>query len=469
MEDTRRRGSRFANTLMSGIGQLSLVEHALCPLDARISLKPNLRHTSEYRYTDANGCSQAAHVVVHCPGGLSAGDEFYLWGLLALTFAQPEQKIEFQATPHFCLRKLGMITPDSKGGKSYRLFREALRRLSAVHYQNERFYDPIRREHRAVSFGLFSYSLPINANSSRAWRIIWDPLFFEICQATASQLRFDLETYRHLDPASRRLFLLLSKVFWRKPISPRFDVRHLAVNVLGFSSGLAARTLKAKLKRCIEVLNDRKVITMATDATNEVFHEENNGHCTARFARGPYFKRQSSRQQSASVDDSPMCDLLTAIGFERAAIERILRNFKAEQIQLWADVTLAAIEHKGPSFFRRSPQAFFMDNIQNAAEGNRTPPEWFWAIRASEQQRRSAQTRQLRDRQRRTAAKEISRHSPPMERAFHLDRGVDDLVSSMSAHFLAAGQGKTTAQRNAKRFAEESLQSPSGQRARKLA
>ena len=116
-----------------------------------------------------------------------------MWGLLVLTFAQADLRAEFQATPHFCLRKLGLISPDSKGGKSYRLFRDALRRLSAVRYQNERFYDPIRREHRAVSFGLLSYSLPIGSDSSRAWRIVWDPLLFEFCQAAASQLRFDLD------------------------------------------------------------------------------------------------------------------------------------------------------------------------------------------------------------------------------------------------------------------------------------
>jgi hypothetical protein len=137
------------------------------------------------------------------------------------------------------LRKLGLISPDSKGGKSYRLFRDALRRLSAVRYQNERFYDPIRQEYRSVSFGLFSYSLPLELDSPRAWRIVWDSLFFEYCSAAASQLSFDLETYRQLDHASRRLFLLLSKVFWRRPLSPHFEVRYLAVNVLGFSANLA--------------------------------------------------------------------------------------------------------------------------------------------------------------------------------------------------------------------------------------
>ena len=73
-----------------------------------------------------------------------------------------------------------MISIASKGGKSYRLFRDALRRLSAVCYQNESFYDPIRREHRAVSFGLLSYSLPIEPDSSRAWRISMGSTLFRV-------------------------------------------------------------------------------------------------------------------------------------------------------------------------------------------------------------------------------------------------------------------------------------------------
>ena len=150
-----------------GVGQLTLVEHALCPLDNRASLCENFRHVCQYRYSDGDGSSQTARVAVQCPLGLSSGDEFYLWGLLALTFAQAEPRCEFQATPHFCLRKLGLISAASKGGKTYRLFRDALRRLSAVCYQNESFFDPIRREHRAVSFGLLSYSLPLEPDSSR--------------------------------------------------------------------------------------------------------------------------------------------------------------------------------------------------------------------------------------------------------------------------------------------------------------
>ena len=411
-----------------------------CPLDCRASLRQNLRHESEYRFTDAEGHSRSANVVVHCPAGLSASDEFYLWGLLSLTFAQPVPQIDFQATPHFCLRNLGLISPNSKGGKSYRLFRDSLRRLSAVRYQNDGFYDPIRREHRSVSFGLFSYSLPLNIDSSRAWRIVWDPIFFEYCQATASQLRFDLDKYRELDHASRRLFLLLSKVFWRSPTSPCFDVRHLAVHVLGFSEALATRTLKAKVKRCAKVLQEQDVLASPTDEVSPLFRKQGKGQHKAQFVRGNYFDHRRPARKNIIPKDSPLHDPLRAIGFDDASIGRILTRYSTERIQLWADVTLAAIEHKGQAFFRRSPQAFFMNNIQHAAAGQRTPPDWFWAVRKQEQQRRADHAREVRSRRSSSGPKNATSIAHSAYRILDLNKGADEITTCLAEHFLAAGK-----------------------------
>ena len=174
-------------------------------------------------------------VRIACPDGLSPTDEFYLWGLLSLTFSQPKPSPDFYATPYYCLRQLGCIDQKEArtGGKRFALFRNAISRLSAVSYRNDRFYDPVRGEHRQVGFGFLSYSLPVDPGSSRAWRFAWDPIFFEFCSAAAGSLRFDLDVYRTLDPASRRLYLLLKKIFWRCDASPNFELRDLTVNVLG--------------------------------------------------------------------------------------------------------------------------------------------------------------------------------------------------------------------------------------------
>ena len=80
-----------------GIGQLTLVEHALCPLNSRISLVENLVHNAVFRFTDGENhrCQGRARVI--SPAGLSAADEFYLWGLLALTLAESEPDSVFCA------------------------------------------------------------------------------------------------------------------------------------------------------------------------------------------------------------------------------------------------------------------------------------------------------------------------------------------------------------------------------------
>ncbi len=257
------QGKRKSGRRWTGLGQLSLVEHSLCPLDPGASLVEGLVHQSAYFFVDKNHRMQRATAHIVSPSGLSATDEFYLWGLLALTFAQPQADTNLFATPHYCLRQLGVIDAQARrGGKQYQDFAKAIERLSQVTYLNDRFYDPVRAEHRKVSFGFMSYSLPLDPESCRAWRIAWDPIFFEIVHAAGGSFRFDLATYKELDPASRRLFLLLCKIFPRRDTSPRFDLSHLAVNVLGFSSTMPIWDLKAKVWRCVCRLAEPEVIAM---------------------------------------------------------------------------------------------------------------------------------------------------------------------------------------------------------------
>ncbi len=162
----------------TGIGQLSLVEHALCPLDSRISLAENYVSESAYSYWAGPKDRKTAQVRMFCRFGLAAKDEITLWGLLALTLMQPEPEPELLATPHWCLRQLGIINQrTNRGGRQYQAFAESLHRLSAVTYMNDGFYDPKRSEHRRVSFHFLSYSLPVDPLSNRAWHILWDPLF----------------------------------------------------------------------------------------------------------------------------------------------------------------------------------------------------------------------------------------------------------------------------------------------------
>ena len=353
-----------------GVGQLSLVEHSLCPLAA--SGSENLVHAVEYHYSDAKRRRKAAKVRIFAPLGLSSTDELYLWGLLNLTLAQPTIDGTLTATPDWCLKQMGVINAGSRrGGRQYQQFTDALERLSTVNYLSDACFDPNRGEYRRVSFGFLSYSLPVDLRSSRAWTIVWDSVFFDLIQAKGGSMRFDLGLYRSLDAASRRLLLFMLKVGYRKGRLPVFDLRHLAVDLLGLSSSLALRDMKVKVARTLKRLENAEVIS--SSAITRI----KPGKFSVSFERGEYLNRLPEQMNPISEEESPLMDGLLAIGFESRAAVRIVRGYPTKLVAQWTDVTQAALERFGPNHFHVSPMAFFVDSIKKAAQGTRTPPDWW--------------------------------------------------------------------------------------------
>ena len=325
--------------------------------------------------------------------GLSPTDDFYLWGLLGLALSQPEPNPDFHATPYWCLKQLGLVTATKKGSEEYRQFRESLRRLAGVRYECNKFYDPIRHEHREVSFGFLSYSLPLSDDHSRAWRFAWDPIFWEICSSNAGALRFDIGVYRTLSPGSRRFYLLLKKLFWRNEQSPQLEIRELAINTLGFSPQLPTNEIKRKLIACVQELSEQALVDVGPGrkSTGECISKKSKGVYTLQVNRGPNFNK-ASRAHLVGLEDSPLFDPLVAVGFDQTSIARIMADYSVKQIQLWSDITLAAAEQER---ITGSPQAFFTYYIRRAKEGVSTPPDWWRDI---EKQRRNEEAVQRQER-----------------------------------------------------------------------
>jgi hypothetical protein len=397
---------------------------------------------------------------VVCPFGLSPVDEFYLWGLIALTLSQREPSVEFYATPHYCLGELGLLPKGKgKGGKNYALFRQSITRLSTVTYLNDAFYDPVRGEHRSISFGFLSYSLPTDPASSRAWRLAWDPIFFEFCQAASGSLLFDMDLYRSLDFASRRLFLLLKKIFWRSVQSPAFEVRHLGVNVLGFSPSIGIRDLKVKLGRCAERLVAAGVVATPGGRTRDFFEKKGVGSYTMRFRRGSYFDKQPTPASDSAR--SPLYEPLKAIGFDDASIARILKKYKPSVVQTWADITLAAKEKKSPGFFRVSPQAYFIDNVEKASRGIRNPPDWWYEHRKEEDRREREERRSVLNLPDRATGHPAEDEDRAFERYLKEEgrAAFAEILERMSAEYRAAGQDPKEAERNAGHVARSHMRS----------
>lgn len=379
-----------------GLAQLSLVEHALCPLDRNVSLKEGSQYRTGFFYGKA--AERAfAHVTVTAAQGLSPNDEFFLWGLLALTLREDNSSFEFWATPYYCLRQLGYADSyASQGGSQYQLFADSVRRLSHVIYWSEAFYNPIRREHMERTMGFLKYERPIDPESSRQCRFVWDPLFLEFCRATGGgRLFFDLSIYRQLDFASRRLFLLLHKLFGGRSPRPSatYRVRHLAVNVLGFADQLPLKILKQKLTRVLGRMLDIGAIRLPAGARRPsgLITKRAKGRYSVALAPGTYFTSATPTRSTSqpNVMDSPLYDPLHSIGFGDQEIARILRKYPKAKVRIWADITLRAMEGvRGFPGFRKDPKAFFAYHIAKAADNKVTPPDWWHAAKKEEDLRR---------------------------------------------------------------------------------
>lgn len=363
-----------------GIAQLSLLETALWPLQG--GKLPSSKFETQYTYETSAGRKHAS-VTVRAPSGLQPVDELILWGLLGAALTRPDADPVLLATPYWMLRHLGLET----GGSQYTQLRESLLRLAFTSYQNDGFYNPETHEHEYAAFQFLSILLPTvggvgeTVDNDRCWRIEWNPAFFRFCRATGGNLLFDLDLYRKLSPASRRLFLKLKDRFWR---SKRvfMNVDDLTINGLGFAATRPLYKRKFDLTACIGELLDNEVLTLGRRQTHpkELFLKRGKGSYVVVFYEGEYFRRpvleRVLRQKNAITDD-PLYQPLRQVGVDGPAIRRILQQHSRSVIQRWLRITEAAMHEKPRAFsgFRVSPAAFLIDGI----EQGRTPPDWFYA------------------------------------------------------------------------------------------
>lgn len=366
-------------TTREGIAQLSLLETALWPLQGG-KLESSTFDTT-YSFHEAEE-KQSARVSVYAPLGLQSIDEFVLWGLLGISLSRKDAESTLLATPYWLIRKLGM----AMGGFQYDQLRASLERLALIAYQNTAFYNPATQQHERVTLHFLSSFLPTRGRggevaTDRAWRIEWSPMFFKMCQATGGKLLFDLDTYRQLTPASRRLFLKLKDRFWR---SKRvfMNVDDLTINGLGFSDARPLKKRKFDLTNCIRELLDHKIIELGRGQSDpgELFIRRGKGLYIVQFFEGEYFRQPLSGRTTSeknAISDDPLYEPLRTIGVDEAGIRRIFKQHARGLIQRWIKITDVAMHEKPRGFpgFKVSPASFLIDGIQNS----RMPPDWIYA------------------------------------------------------------------------------------------
>ena len=300
-----------------GIAQLSLLETALWPLQGGKLSSPTFQTT--YSYMTA-AVQQIATVTVRSSLGLQPIDELTLWGLLGATLSFKDPDPVLLATPYWMLKHLGLAT----GGSQYTELRDSLLRLAITSYQNTAFYNPESREHEFAAFQFLSILLPTvggvgeRVDNERSWRIEWNPAFFRFCRTTGGNLLFDLDLYRKLTPASRRLFLKLKDRFWRTK-RVFLNVDDLTVNGLGFSANRPLYKRKFDLLNCIRELLEQNVIALGRGQTDvkDLLIKRGTGSYVVVFYEGEYFRRPLAGRtisQKNAIADDPLLGLNRSVG-----------------------------------------------------------------------------------------------------------------------------------------------------------
>ncbi len=370
---------RLPGIVREGIAQLSLLETALWPLKGGARETTTFDTTYHFKVGDEK---REARVSVSAPLGLQSIDEYILWGLLGTSLSHKQNDHTLLATPYWIMKRLGMET----GGSQYDQLRASLERLATVAYQNTAFYNPVTQQHERATFHFFSTYLPTRGRGGvvdpeRAWRIEWSPMFYQMCQATGGTLLFDLDVYRVLTPAARRLFLKLKDRFWQ---SKRvfMNVDDLTINGLGFSADRPLKKRKFDLTACIRELLDQGIIELGRGhrEPKDLFMKRGTGLYVVQFFEGPYFRRPLSERTAwtkQTITDDPLHQPLKTIGVDEAGISRIIRKCSRGLIQRWIKITDAAMHEQPHGFpgFKASPAAFFVDGVQN----ERMPPDWSYA------------------------------------------------------------------------------------------
>lgn len=373
------RRYRLPGITREGIAQLSLLETALWPLQGgKIASS-----TFDTTYTFQDGPARRnAHVSVFAPLGLQSIDEYVLWGLLALSLERKPAEVTLLATPYWFIRQLGL----SVGGFQYDQLRASLERLAVTAYQNTAFYNPVTKQHERATFHFLSAYLPTKGgggavDAERAWRVEWSPTFFEMCRATGGTLLFDLDLYRRLTPAARRLFLKLKDRFWRAD-RVFLNVDDLTTHGLGFSTDRPLKKRKFDLTNCLRELLAADVIALGPGRHDvaDLFIRRGKGLYVVQLLAGDYFRRaesQRTRTQIQGTADDPLVEPLRAVGIDAPAVRRLLKSHSRKMVQQWLRITDAALHEKPRGFpgFKASPAAFLIDGVQN----KRTPPDWFHA------------------------------------------------------------------------------------------
>ena len=144
------------------------------------------------------------------------------------------------------------------------------------------------------------------------------------------------------------------------------------------------------------------------------------------------------------MGDTTVHEPLRLLGFDEGGIRWLVKTFSMSMLREWTDIALAAKERFTLSFFKKSPQAWLVDNLKSAAAGRRTPPDWWDQLRR-EESRALAKAR--------SAVKLPVGDTPDVPE--NSRDAYEKVTADMFSIFMANGQPEGVARANAEKFAQE--------------
>jgi hypothetical protein len=366
-------------SLTSGRSQLSIVEHAWFPLDPSIRGEA-FRHRASFPIYRPGKRVLTAEVEVDCPRGMKPYDEFVFHGLLSLALAEPNPSPVYYATTNFVLTRLGL----NNGGVGYNQLHEAMSHLESATYRCENFFHPIQAEVvKYISFGFVKRCIPLENEAERGWKFVFDTQFFEFARHAYGSLRFPFDLYAQFDPAARRLFLFLRKLFHRQSQTYPLDLDRLSDGILGYDPTYKSWHKKDKVVAAASQLLASDVIALppATTSLRDAFRKVGKGKYTMVFHRGCLGQGDGSRDR---LRESSQYNMLRSLKLSERALREVVDTCPSDLLNEWIQITLAAKER---GLIRTTPAAYFLDNIRQAQAGKRTPPDWWRELQRAEDRR----------------------------------------------------------------------------------
>ncbi len=120
------------------------------------------------------------------------------------------------------------------------------------------------------------------------------------------------------------------------------------------------------------------------ESLSDLFEVKKNAGDWVTLYRGEYFDLDPEKN-SPKLVESPAAGPLESLGFNTGEVARLLLRYDLAMVQEWTDITLAARERNGDSFFKKNAKAYLRDNLKAASKGQRTAPDWWASMRREEE------------------------------------------------------------------------------------